>query len=131
MNKIRILLVDDHTSFLRMAENFLSEHESLFVVGTAQNGVDSLSQAANLLPDIVLLDVNMPGVSGIEITPRLRQILPGAGIIFLSFPNGDSYREAALLAGADEYLPKDELAYTLIPAIMRVSQRNERFISVG
>jgi two-component system NarL family response regulator len=81
MDKIRILLVDDHPSFLKMAVSFLSDYEHLTVVGTAQNGVEALTRTADLLPDIVLLDVNMPGSSGIEITPRLRQILPGAGII--------------------------------------------------
>ncbi len=130
MDKIRILLVDDHPSFLKMAVSFLSDHEHLTVVGTAQNGVEALTRAADLLPDIVLLDVNMPGSSGIEITPRLRQILPGAGIIVLSFQNSDYYKEAAIFAGADDYLPKDTLSQALMPAILRVSQINERFVNV-
>jgi DNA-binding NarL/FixJ family response regulator len=72
----------------------------------------------------------MPGLSGIETTPHLRQILPGAGIIVLSFQNSDIYKEAALVAGADAFLPKEALADELIPIIHRVSQRNERLASV-
>ena len=130
MNKIRILLVDDSIIFLDIAAGFLADHEKLFVVGTAQNGDEALSMAANLHPDVVLLDVNMPGLRGIETTPYLRQILPEAGIIILSFQNSDSYREAALVAGADDFIQKDTLAYALIPAIHRVSQRSERLVSV-
>lgn len=130
MNKIRILLVDDSIIFLDIAAGFLADHENLIVVGTAQNGNEALSLAGNLHPDVVLLDVNMPGLSGFETTPRLRQILPEAGIIILSFQNSDSYREAALVAGADDFIPKDTLTYSLIPAIHRVSQRNERIASV-
>ena len=130
MDKIRIMLVEDNIAFLNIAAGFLVDHEKLFVVGTAQNGDEALSMAANLHPDVVLLDVNMPGLSGIETSPYLRQILPEAGIIILSFQNSDSYREAALVAGADDFIPKDTLAYALIPAIHQVSQRSERLVSV-
>ena len=130
MDKICILLVDDSITFLNMAAGFLSDHDNLILVGTAQNVDEALSLAADLHPDIVLLDVNMPGLSGIETTPYLRQILPGAGIIILSFQNSDIYKEAALVAGADAFLGKEALAEELIPAINRVSRRNERLASV-
>jgi two-component system NarL family response regulator len=130
MDKIRILLVDDHIPFLKMVTNLLSDYENLVVIGIAKNGKEAISQAANLLPDVVLLDVNMPGSSGIDITPRLRQFLPGAGIIILSFQKAEAYKEAALIAGADDYIPKYKLSYALIPAILRVTQRNERFVSI-
>ncbi len=130
MDKVRLLLVDDSIAFLDIAASFLSNHENLIIVGTAQNGDEALSLAADLHPDVVLLDVNMPGLSGIEITPHLRKILPEAGIIVLSFQNSDIYEEAALVAGADDFIPKDTLAYSLIPAIYRVSQRNERLVNV-
>ena len=130
MDKIRILLIDDHRPFLEMAVSFLSDHENLVVVGTAHNGHEALSLAANLQPDVVLLDVNMPGLSGIQTTPHLRRILPAAGILMLSFQNSDTYREAALLAGADDFIPTKTLAYALLPAIHRVSNRRERFVSL-
>jgi DNA-binding NarL/FixJ family response regulator len=130
MDTIRILLVDDSKIFLDFAAGFLSDHENLIVVGTAQNGNEALSLAENLHPDVVLLDFNMPGLSGIETTPCLRRILPGAGMIMISFQNSDTYKEAALLAGADDFIPKETLAYALIPAIQRASQRSERFVSV-
>ena len=130
MDKIRILLVDDSIPFLDIAASFLSDHEGLIIVGTAQNGDEALSQAADLHPEFVLLDINMPGLSGIETTPYLRQILPGADIIVLSFQNSETYKEAALVAGADDFIPKDTLTYALIPAIHRVFQRSERLVSI-
>jgi pilus assembly protein CpaE len=126
MDKIRLLLVDDSIAFLEIAASFLSNHENLIIVGSNE----ALSLAANLQPDIVLLDVNMPGLNGIEITPHLRKILPGAGIIVLSFQNSDIYKEAALVSRADAFLPKETLADELIPTINRVSQRNERLVSI-
>ncbi len=72
----------------------------------------------------------MPSLSDIETTPHSRLILPAAGIIILSFQNSETYREAALVAGADDFIPKDNLTYTFIPATHRVSQRNERLVSV-
>ena len=130
LDHIRILLVDDSIKFLDNIAGFLAEFKDLVVVGTAQNGNDALSLAANLQPDVVLLDVNMPGLSGIETTPHLRRILPEAGIIILSFHNSDAYKETALIAGADDFIPKDTLTYALIPAIHRVFQRSEQFVSV-
>ncbi|MCK4898286.1 MAG: response regulator transcription factor [Anaerolineales bacterium] len=126
MDKIRLLLVDDSISFLHNIAGFLAEFKDL----TAENSDEALSLAADLHPDVVLLDVNMPGLSGIEITPHLRKILPEAGIIVLSFQNSDIYEEAALVAGADDFIPKDTLTYALIPAIHRVFQRSERLVSI-
>ena len=130
MDKIRILLVDDSVPFLNMATNFLSDHENLIVVGAAHNGDEALLMAANLLPDIILLDVKMPGMSGFETAPHLREILPEAGILMLSFQNSVLYKEAAMVAGADDFIPKETLAFALIPAILRVTQKSERFDSI-
>ena len=126
MDKIRLLLVDDSISALHNIAGFLAEFKDLVIVGSDE----ALSLAADLHPDVVLLDVNMPGLNGIEITPHLRKILPEAGIIVLSFQNSDICEEAALVAGADNFIPKDTLAYSLIPAIHRVSQRNEQLVNV-
>jgi DNA-binding NarL/FixJ family response regulator len=130
MDKLRILLVDDSKIFLDFAACFLSDHENLIVVGTAQNGNEALSLAEDLQPDVVLLDVSMPGLNGIDTTPYMRQILPEAAIIMISFQNSVIYREAALAAGADDFVPKETLAYALIPAILRVSQRSEHLVSI-
>ena len=126
MDKIRLLLVDDSITFLHNIAGFLAEFKDLVVVGSDE----ALSLAANLQPEVVLLAVNMPGLSGTEITPHLRQILPAAGIIILSFQNSDIYKGAALVAGADAFLPKETLTDELIPAINRVFKRNERLASV-
>jgi DNA-binding NarL/FixJ family response regulator len=72
----------------------------------------------------------MPGLNGIEITPRLREILPEAGIILVSLQNSDIYKDAAIAAGADDFIPKNTLVNELIPAIHRVSRRKEKLAYV-
>lgn len=130
MGKIRILLVDDSIPFLRAATDFLAADEDLVIVGTARDGNEALRQSVNLHPDVVLLDVHMPGLNGIEITPRLREILPEAGIILVSLQNSDIYKDAAIAAGADDFIPKNTLVNELIPAIHRVSRRKEKLAYV-
>lgn len=130
MDKIRILLVDDSIPFLRAATDFLAACADLAVVGTARDGNEALLQAASLHPEVVLLDVHMPGLNGIEITPRLRKILPEAGIILVSIQNSEIYKDAAIAAGADDFIPKDTLINELIPAIHRVSRRKGKFANI-
>jgi DNA-binding NarL/FixJ family response regulator len=130
MDKIRILLVDDSIPFLRAATDFLAADEDLAVVGTARDGNEALCQAVSLHPDVVVLDVHMPGLNGIEITPRLCEILPEAAIILVSIQNSEVYKEAAVTAGADDFIPKEGLVNKLIPAIHRVTSRDEKLVHV-
>ena len=123
MHPVSVLLVDDHPPFLRIATNFLEEHcKDVVVLGAASGGEEGLAQAHDLRPDIVLCDLSMPGLSGLETIPRLRAALPEMGIIALSCHEANGYREAALAAGADEFIPKTSLATDLLPAIRRVAR---------
>jgi DNA-binding NarL/FixJ family response regulator len=120
--KIRVLLVDDHEPFLRVATDFLQRHHELVVVGTAREGEEALAQAQALHPQIILLDLNMPGLNGLETIPRLRVMLPEAGIIALTLLDVNIYRKPALAAGADDFVAKASLTTDLLPAIRRVAQ---------
>ena len=123
-NPISVVLVDDSPTFLRILTRFLQEHshKQVAVVGAAAGGAEVLAQAQDLRPDIVLCDLTMPGLTGLETIPRLRAALPDVGIIALSCHEANGYRQAALEAGADEFIPKASLATDLLPAIRRVMQ---------
>lgn len=122
MKHISVLLVDDNPTFLRIATRFLQEHDDVVVVGTADRGEEALSQVEELQPDIVLIDLAMPGLSGLEVIPRLRAMLPEVGIIALTVLDTNSYRQAALAAGADNFVPKATLTTDLLPAIRQLAQ---------
>ena len=126
MKLISVLLVDDNPRFLRIATRFLQEHDDVVVVGAAGGGEEALALAQDLQPDIVVIDLAMPGLSGLETVPRLQAMLPKVGIIALTVLDTNSYRQAALTAGADDFVPKTSLDTDLLPAIRRVAQTARR-----
>ena len=122
MNPISVLLVDDSPRFLQAATRFLQEHcaDDILVVGAAEGGEEGLNQARRLQPRVVLLDLCMPGMSGLDAIPLLREALPKTCIIALTLFDTDTYRQAAMKAGADGFVPKAALTSDLLPAIRRV-----------
>jgi len=120
--RIRILLVDDHEPFLHIAAEFLQRHPELAVVGLARGGEETLAQAQALRPDVILMDLNMPGLGGLEAIRRLRAMLPQVGIIALTLLERKVYRQVALAAGADDFVAKADLIADLLPAIRRVAR---------
>jgi DNA-binding NarL/FixJ family response regulator len=121
MKPISVLLVDDNPAFLRIATRFLQQHDDLTVVGAASGGQEALTLAQDLQPDIVVIDLAMPGLNGLEAIPRLRAMLPEVGIIALTVLDTNSYREAALAAGANDFVAKVSLDTDLLLAIRRLS----------
>ncbi len=121
MERIRILFADDHPIFRQIAIDFLHDHEDLQVVGTACTGDMALTRARELQPQIVLLDLRMPGPTWQETIPRLRSLLPDAGIIVLTLHDGNGYRQAVLTAGAHDFVSKSIISTELLPAIRRVA----------
>ena len=122
MKPISVLLVDDNPSFLHIATRFLEQHDDVAVVGAAGGGEEALALAQDLEPDIVLVDLAMPGLSGLATIPLLRVILPKVGIIALTVLDISSYRQAALAAGVNDFVSKASLSTDLLPAILRVAQ---------
>ncbi len=123
MQPMAVLLVDDNPTFLRILKRFLEEHGrgEVEIVGTADGGREALAKAMVLKPQLVLLDLAMPDLHGLEVIPGLRRLLPDTGIIALTLMNPDSYRQTALAAGADEFVAKASLDTDLFPAIRRVA----------
>jgi DNA-binding NarL/FixJ family response regulator len=124
MAPITVLLVDDNAAFRRMAARYLEERSpgDVTVVGSVARGEDALVEAARLHPQVVLVDLRMPGLTGFETIPRLRRILPETGIIALSLLDSHGYRQAVLAVGADDFVAKASMGRDLLPAIQRIAR---------
>jgi len=115
--RIRILLVDDHAMVRRGMRDFLELHDDLEIVGEAADGAAAVEQAALLAPDIVVMDLLMPGVDGIEATARIRAANPAIEVIALTSFVEEARVVAAIEAGASGFLLKDADADELAAAI--------------
>lgn len=117
-----VLIVDDNNTFVGIVARFLREQPDLTVVGTANNGADGIKRAVELHPQVILLDLVMPGLAGLYALPRLRQQAPDSAVIVLTLLEGEGYEEAARDAGADGFVPKSRLYTELIPAIQNAAR---------
>jgi len=119
---IRILLADDHNIMRRGLRLLLERQPGFEVVGEAADGRQAAEQAEETKPDVVVLDIAMPNMSGIEAAQRIRALLPQAAIVILSMHSDEGYVLRALKAGAKGYLLKDSAESDLIEAIKAVSE---------
>ena len=114
---IKVLLVDDHT-VLRDGLRFLLEAEGdIQVIGTAANGQEAVDQATVRCPDVVMMDISMPVMNGIEATKRIRALCENTKVVILSMYHTNDYIQRALEAGAAGYLLKDSAGTDLVAAI--------------
>ena len=121
---ISVLLIDDNSVFLRILKRFLEEHSGgeVVVVGSVNGGERALTTASALKPQVILVDLAMPDMHGLDLIPPLRASLPGAIIIVLTLTDPDSYCSAVLAAGADAFVSKTFLEEELLPTMRRLSQ---------
>lgn len=119
---IRLLIADDHSMVRKGLGVFLSTQPDIELVGEAANGLETLNQASALLPDIILMDLNMPILNGIETTKRLKESHPNINIIVLTSFSDQDHVLPAIRAGAKGYLLKDIEPVELVNAIRRVKQ---------
>jgi two-component system response regulator NreC len=127
MEQIRILLSDDH-NILRDGMRLLLERQPGFVVvGEACDGRETLDLVQSHTPDVVVMDIAMPNMNGIEATRRIVEKHPGTGVVILSMHHDESYVIRSLKAGARAYLLKDAMKAELIAAIHAVAQGKSFF----
>jgi DNA-binding NarL/FixJ family response regulator len=119
---LRILTIDDHPLIRQGIASMLEVEPGLELVGEAADALDGIGQYRRLLPDIALVDLQMPGVNGIELTRRLRAEFPQACVVILTTYRGDANARDALAAGASGYLLKSSLRRELVDALHRVAQ---------
>jgi len=117
---IRILIADDHSLFREGLARVLNEAPGMSVVASVSNGLEAISRAAEFKPDVVLMDVNMPKLGGVEATLQLRKIHPQVSVLMLTVSEEEHDLYAAIRAGARGYLLKNATATELIDAIQRV-----------
>lgn len=128
MSQIRILVVDDHSIVRQGIRSLLSNYAEFEVVGEADDGATALKQVKRLSPDVVLLDIRMPGESGLEVLQQIRRIRPNTRVLMLTSFDDDEYVMGALRAGAQGYVLKSVSDKMLVDAI-RVAHRGERVLS--
>lgn len=121
MKQIRILLADDHNVIRKGLRLLLESHPDFTVVAEAADGRQAIEQAAATRPDVVVMDIAMPHLSGTEAAERIVQTLPSTAIVFLSMHSDEGYVLRALKAGAKGYLLKDSAESDLIEAIRAVN----------
>ena len=119
---LRILIVDDHQIFREGLRSLLENHEHLVVVGEAADGEEAMAKAHELAPDVILMDINMPRMNGLEATRRIAAELPRILIIGLSVNARDNMAEAMLGAGASAYLTKGGPSRELLAEIAKARQ---------
>lgn len=120
MAVIRVLIVDDHPILRRGLRNLLSAYHDIEVVGEAEDGAAALQTATTLSPDVIVLDVRLPGPDGVEVAYHLRRQAPEAKIIVLTAFDDDKYLLGALRAGAHAYLLKNTSDETVVETIRQV-----------
>lgn len=118
--KKRILLADDHTILRSGLRLMLSTQPDWEVVGEAANGAETIEKCEQLQPNLILLDVSMPGLSGLDILPALRRAAPGVKILILTMHDDKHYLQEALRNGASGYVLKKAADTELITAIQAV-----------
>ncbi|MGB7761772.1 MAG: response regulator transcription factor [Bryobacteraceae bacterium] len=121
MKRIRILLADDHAVVRRGFQMILAEQPDMEIVGEAGNGREALELAAKLKPDVVVMDVAMPELNGIEATRRMAEHAPHARVLALSMHKDSVYVREILRAGARGYLLKDSVAADLVSAVRAIA----------
>lgn len=124
MNRVRLVVVDDHALFRRGLVSLLDEMTEFQVVGEASNGQDALGLIEGANPDIILLDINMPILDGIQAISAIRKIRPDQKILMLTISQNDDDLIGAIVAGANGYVLKNTEPETLRHTIMQVSTGN-------
>lgn len=126
-NVIRVLIVDDHALVREGVRHVLTSGGGFEVVGEASTGADAVKLAAELEPDVVLLDLTMPGMSGLEAAPKIREAAPEARLLVLSIHDHEEYVLQSVRAGAEGYLRKDSSPAELRGAIRAVHEGGSFF----
>jgi two-component system, NarL family, response regulator LiaR len=122
MQTVTLLIIDDHELMRRGVRTFLAKHPDIVVLGEAASGEEALSLVPELAPDVALVDLVMPGMDGVEVTRRLKEISPHTQVIVLTSYHEDEYIFPAIRAGALSYLLKDVGTTELADAVRKAAR---------
>jgi two-component system, NarL family, response regulator NreC len=124
---VRILIADDHEIVRKGVATVLSVRQDLEICGEAADGEEAVRKAEELRPDLVILDLTMPGLNGIGAAEKIRHILPGVPILILSMHEGASLLEAFRRIGVQGYVPKTQASEKLLDAVDALANGNTYF----
>lgn len=130
LSQLRTLVVEDYKPFLDYVTSTLREWPNTQIVGEAQDGLVGVELAVALQPDLVLLDIGLPGLNGIQAARRIRNLAPNAKIIFLTQESSPEIVHEALNLGAGAFVSKSRCLKDL-PAAIEAVFRGEKFVSDG
>jgi len=122
VDKIKVMIVDDHPVFRQGLRNILAMHEDLHIVGEAADGREAIKLAQRLQPDVVMMDINLPTLNGLQAARELKGLCPEINIIMLTAYDDKEQIYHAIRAGASAYHAKDVSPTSLVDVIRRVSQ---------
>jgi two-component system response regulator NreC len=128
MNKIRVLIADDHVIVREGLRQLLNGQTDMEVAGEAEDGRQALEKVKSLHPDVILLDIAMPHLSGLEVISLIREAAPETQVVVLSMHSKETYVQQALSSGALGYVLKASPSTDILEAI-RMAHRNEYFLS--
>ena len=128
MSLLSVLVVEDFEPFRRFICSTLGKRPELRIVGEVSDGLQAVRKAGELKPDLILLDIGLPTINGIEAACRISRLVPAARILFVSRNNDPDLVEAVLNNGAKGYVRKENARTDLLPAIEAVL-RGDRFVS--
>jgi DNA-binding NarL/FixJ family response regulator len=127
---VRVLVVDDYEPFRRLARSLLGQRPGLQVIGEASDGLEAVHKAEELKPDLIVLDIGLPTLNGIEVARRIRKLSPECKILFMSQGSSVDVAQAAFSLGAMGYVVKAHAGGELLAAVEAVCQ-GRRFVSKG
>lgn len=124
---VRILIADDHEIVRKGVATVLSVRRDLEICGEAADGEEAVRKAEELRPDLVILDLTMPGLNGISAAEKIKKILPGVPILILSMHEGASLLETFRRMGVQGYVPKTQASEKLLDAVDALANGNTYF----
>ena len=128
ISKIKVLLADDHPFVRAGVRSCLLKYEQFQVVGEASSGGEAIAQAREFLPDVVVMDLSMPGIDGLQATSSLREVCPQSRVLFLTLHQKQEFVREMIQSGARGYLAKDTSPLELVSAIERIHRGETVFM---
>jgi DNA-binding NarL/FixJ family response regulator len=129
-SSVRVLVVDDFEPYRCLVASILRKKPELQILCEVSDGCEAVQKAEELQPDLILLDIELPNLNGIEAASRIRQVAPGAKLVFVTQNSDHEIVAAALITGAHGYVLKTDAGSELLPAVAAVL-RGDKFISSG
>jgi len=129
MSKVRVLLADDHPIVRTGIQSMLAKAPDIIVIAEVDNGMAALAQSEALAPDVLLLDMEMPGLSGVEVAQQLKAAHSRVRVLALSAHDDEVYVRSLLASGASGYLMKDEAPELIVDAVRGIARGEKGWIS--